>query len=524
VKEFLLGTLASILASEIVGSCPAISRWLVRRAVGFLPKESRERYAEEWNAELDVLRKSDRNVSTLLWAIRVVAGAPRIGKTLRSSAKARSYVSPMMLLYQMVMGVALLISIPLLLLRRGSNYLAMLQGRLGKAAGAVRFTGGIWLHAVSVSEVGVAAALARGLPADVPLLITTVTPTGQARAHAMFKPERRAVEIAYLPFDLGFAVRRFYNRFAPRALVMVGGDYWPLLQREARRRGLPVASINCRIGDQSLARMRRLRPIVGELLAGIDRFGVQTQEDYARFISLGVAPERIRVTGNIEYESPEAFQNPELEKTLCALAAGRPILLAGSTVAGEEEKILAAHEMVGGGARALLILAPRHPERWTEVEALLRGRTVAAVRRSALPATGIQVPAVVLLDSLGELASLYRLATAAFIGGTLVPTGGHNPLEAARSGVPVAVGPSMHNFRRVAEQFDRARAWRRVCNARELGEVWKEWLKNPAAARDQGARAVCLIDESRGALQRTLDILEGLQLADQGLFRSSAAF
>ena len=520
MRDFLLGILASILASEIVGFCPEISRWLVRRAVGLLPKESRERYAEEWNAEIDVLEQSGRNVSTLLWALRVLAGAPRIGRILRTPAKAKSRFSPVMLLYQVATGAALLISIPLLLLRRGSHYLSMLPGRMGKAAGAARFTGGIWLHAVSVSEVGVAATLARALPANIPLLITTVTPTSQARARALFPPERHAIEITYLPFDLGFAVRRFYNRFTPRALVLVEGDYWPLLLREARRRGLPVTSVNCRIGDQGFARMRRLRPIVGKLLAGIDHFGVQTEEDYARLIAPGVAPERITVTGNLKYEFPEAPHNPELEETISSVAAGRPILLAASTMAGEEEQVLAAHVMAGGGTRALLVLAPRHPERWTEVEALLRARAVTAVRRSALPDKRLQKPAVVLLDSLGELASLYRLATVAFIGGTLVRTGGHNPLEAARFGVPVAVGPSMHNFREVAEQFDRAAAWRRAVDARALGEIWKEWLDNPAAARDQGARAARLVEENQGALQRTLEILESLQLADQNLFLS----
>ncbi len=407
-------------------------------------------------------------------------------------------------LYQVATGAALLAAGPFLLARRGGHYLPTLPGRLGRAAGPARATGGLWLHAVSVGEVSVAATLARALPPELPLLVTTVTPTGQARAHTLF-PQ---ADVAYLPFDLGFAVDRFYDRFAPRALVLVEGDYWPLVLREARRRGLPVAVVNGRIGDRSFARLRRLRPLLGPLFSAIDRFGVQTADDRARLLELGIPEERITVTGNLKYESPEPPRKPDLEDALQALAAGRPILLAGSTMPGEEEQVLDAHQAAGGGARALLVLAPRHPERWNEVAALLSSRGLTAVRRSALPAAGS--PEVVLLDSLGELASLYRLAAAAFIGGTLVPTGGHNPLEAARFGVPVAVGPSMHNFRDMAEQLDRAAAWRRAADARALGEIWKDWLDDPAAAREQGARAVRLVEENRGALERTLAMLQPL--------------
>ena len=421
-------------------------------------------------------------------------------------------------LYQLTIGVVLLLAGPFLLVRRGRHYLPTLSGRLGRdqePGRGQRVQGALWLHAVSVGEVGVAATLARALPPEIPLLITTVTPTGQARAHALFPAlsadAPRRVEVAYLPFDLGFAVGRFYRRFAPRALVLVEGDYWPLVLREARRRGLPVGVVNGRVGDRGYARMRRLRPLLGPLFSAVERFGVQTADDRARLADLGVPAERIVVTGNLKYETPEPPRKPELEETLGALAAGRPLLLAGSTMGGEEEQVLEAHTIAGGGARALLVLAPRHPERWNEVEALLRGRGLNVVRRSTLSGTPSPRPDVVLLDSLGELASLYRLAAAAFIGGTLVPTGGHNPLEAARFGVPVAVGPSMHNFREMAEQFDRASAWRRAADARALGEIWKGWLDDPASAREQGERAIRLVEENRGSLQRTLEMLAGVK-------------
>lgn len=400
-------------------------------------------------------------------------------------------------LYQLAAGAALLIAGPFLLVRRGAHYLPTLSGRLGSStASASRPDRPLWLHAVSVGEVAVAATLARALPADLPLVVTTVTPTGQERAKALF---RDRAEVAYLPFDLGFAVRRFFDRFRPGALVLVEGDYWPLVLSEARRRGLPVAVINGRVGDRGYGRMRKLRPLLGWLFDRVDRFGVQTGEDRDRLVSLGVPAGRITVTGNLKYESPEPAVKPELEERLRTLAAGRPILLAGSTMPGEEEQVLDAFRRLEG---AMLVIAPRHPERWDEVAALLGPN---AVRRSQIPEVGR--PDIILLDSLGELAGLYRIAAGAFIGGTLVPKGGHNPLEPARFGVPVAVGPSMHNFRDMAERFDQAQAWRRVRDAGELAAAWKEWLADPAAAREQGERALRLLEENRGALERTLELL-----------------
>jgi 3-deoxy-D-manno-octulosonic-acid transferase len=420
-------------------------------------------------------------------------------------------------LYQLATGAALVAAGPFLLARRGSHYLPTLPGRLGRtdpreegtAGEAVQ--GALWIHAVSVGEVGVAATLARALPAGTPLLVTTVTPTGQARARALFS--RPNHQVAYLPFDLGVPVQRFFRRFAPRALVLVEGDYWPLVLREAHRRGLPVAVVNGRVGDRSFGRMRRLRPLLGPLFSGIARFGVQTRQDLDRLVELGVPPERITVTGNLKYETPRPEGKPDLEAGLRSLAGGRPLLLAGSTMAGEEAQVVDAFLAAGGGERALLVVAPRHPERWNEVDAFLRSRGLAVVRRTALPLPGR--PDAVLLDSLGELAGLYRRAAGAFIGGTLVPTGGHNPLEAAVFGIPIAVGPSMHNFREMAEAFDRLGAWRRVADARELGAAWRDWLDDPRAAEQMGILGLTLIQENRGALARTVAMLgEVLPLPD----------
>ena len=176
--------------------------------------------------------------------------------------------------------------------------------------------------------------------------------------------------MAYFPFELGPSIARFFRRFAPRALVLVEGDLWPLVLRAARRRGLPVAVVNGRVGDRSFARLRRLRPLLGPLLDPVDRFGVQTAADRERLLALGVEPSRIEVTGNLKYDSPEPPRKPELEAALAAAAAGRPILIAGSTMAGEEEAVLRAFAAAGGGARSLLVIAPRHPERFAAVAAL----------------------------------------------------------------------------------------------------------------------------------------------------------
>ncbi|HVS02964.1 MAG TPA: glycosyltransferase N-terminal domain-containing protein [Thermoanaerobaculia bacterium] len=414
----------------------------------------------------------------------------------------------MWLLYQLGVACALALAGPWLLVRRGSHYLPTLRHRLGGYP-AGRPERPLWIHAVSVGEVGVAGTLAAALPADLPLLVTTITPTGQQRARAQLS---HRAQTAYLPFDLTPPIARFFSRFRPAALVLVEGDYWPLLLRRCRRQGVPVAVVNGRVGDRSFRRLARLPAALRRpLLAPIAAFGVQTAEDARRLGALGVAPERVRVTGNLKYEAPEPPRQPQLEVALAAAAAGRPILVAGSTMPGEEEAVLSAFATLGGGERALLLLAPRHPERWEAVAATLDASGLPWARRSVLE--GGAGTSVVLLDSLGELAALYRLAAATFIGGTLARSGGHNPLEPARFGRPIAVGPSMENFRDMAEQFDRAGAWQRVADAGELAAVWRRWLDDPPAAAAVGAAALQLVESNRGALASTRELLVPLVAA-----------
>lgn len=416
-------------------------------------------------------------------------------------------------LYQALVASALLLAAPVLLLLRGRHYLETLPGRLGGYRGEAPRRRALWIHAVSVGEVAVAATLARALPESVPLVVTTVTPTGQRRARAELA--KRGASVAYLPFDLGFAVRRFYRRFDPAALVLIEGDYWPLVLREARRRGMEVAVVNGRVSGGSFARLRRLRRLRGPLFFdAVGRFGVQTEEDRRRLLALGVGEGRVEVTGNLKYDSPEPPEKPELYAAIRGLAAGRPILVAGSTMKGEEESVLAAFSRIGGGERALLVLVPRHPERWDAVARLVEESGHRLLRRSKLgEADGEERPDVVLLDSLGELAGLYRLATVATIGGTLVPTGGHNPLEPARFAVPIVVGESMENFQEMADKFNEAGAWRQVDGPVGLAKAWDDWLAEAESAAEVGRRGTELLAANRGAQERTRAMLEPLLAA-----------
>lgn len=407
----------------------------------------------------------------------------------------------MWILYQALLATGLLVAAPFLLASRARHYLPTLRGRLGGHRGDV-VRGGLWLHAVSVGETRVAAALAGRLDPGLPLLVTTVTPTGQAEAHRLFAGR---AAVAYLPLDLGFAVRRFLDRFEPRACILIEGDYWPLLLAAMERRDIAVGVANGRMGDRSFARLRRLRSWVGPFFDSVRRFAVQSERDRDRLTTLGVAEERLAVTGNLKFDAEVPAVAPELAALVRRLAAGRAVLVAGSTMPGEEEQVLEAATRVGR-ERALLVLAPRHPERWDGVDRMLRERGARVVRRTSggEPAPGVDV---LLLDSLGELAGLYSLADAAFVGGTLVATGGHNPIEPASQNAPLAVGPHMQNFADVAERFDLEKAWTRVHDASSLAGVWRRWLETPEAAAEQVARAARLVTANRGAVERTLRFL-----------------
>ena len=450
----------------------------------------------------------------------------------------------MWFLYQLAMAAGLGVAAPMLLARRGRHYLPTLPARLGRLPEA-RGSRPLWLHAASVGEAGVAATLARALPPKLDLVVTTVTPTGQAAAKKLFEPLAvggRSVVVTYLPFDLGVLVGRFLDRYAPRALVLFESELWPLLLRDCRRRSVPVAVLNARVSDRSYRRMKRADRLYRRfLLDPVGRLGAQSPQDRDRLLSLGARPDRVSLTGNLKFDTPEPPPVADLERTLRELAAGRPMLVAGSTMPGEEAIVLDAYERLD--REALLVLAPRHPERFDEAWAGIKARPLLGLRRSRLVpeadversgATGQAAggrttgtadvaaastvgetrPAaatrIVLLDSLGELASIYRLAAAAFIGGTLVPTGGHNPIEAARFGVPVVVGPSMGNFRRIARDFKGADALTTVVDGEALTLAWRRFLDQPDEASEQGRRGRAIVEANRGAVERSVDLMAGL--------------
>jgi 3-deoxy-D-manno-octulosonic-acid transferase len=286
--------------------------------------------------------------------------------------------------------------------------------------------------------------------------------------------------------------------------------------------------INGRISDRSFPRLRALAPVVRPLLLDpVERFGVQTALDRDRLLALGVPAEKIAVTGNLKFEAVAPVPIPELARRIDELAAGRPVLVAGSTMPGEEEKVLDGFDAAGGAQAALLVVAPRHPERFDAVFELLKRRFPGTLRRSSDAASGAAAtgspPPALLLDSLGELAALYEQARAAFVGGTLVRSGGHNPIEPARFGVPVAAGPHMANFQEIADSFDRATAWARVENGAALGKVWRRWLLDPATALETGRRGRDLVEANRGALERTMTLLAPLVAACDGSARATSA-
>lgn len=374
-------------------------------------------------------------------------------------------------------------------------------------------TESLWMHAVSVGETGVAAVLAQRLPASGRLCFTTVTPTGQ-RAAARALGER--IDLAYLPFDLFWAVYRFLAWARPRAAVLVEGDYWPFLLSTLRRRRVPVYVVNGRLSDRSFDRLKLLpRALTRAWFRPITRFGVQSEQERERFLALGLDADRVVVTGNMKFDQRPPTRHPGLEERLRELADGRPILVAGSTMQSEDEKVLQAFDELAG--EAMLLLAPRHPERSPAVRDLAVKHGFRVAMRSNLqapplrsPNDGRGRPDVVILDTIGELAGLYRLAACAFIGGTLVDTGGHNPLEPAAHAAPIVAGPSMHNFRAIAREFDRARAWRLVNDATELADVWRDCLADPESAAGYGHRARQLLEDNRGAVDTTFEFLQPL--------------
>jgi 3-deoxy-D-manno-octulosonic-acid transferase len=373
--------------------------------------------------------------------------------------------------------------------------------------------GGVWLHAVSVGEVQACAplvgALRRSHP-QLPLTVTTFTPTGAARARALFGD---VAEVRYVPFDLPGAVRRFFRRVEPRLAVIFETELWPNLYRECRRRRVPLVLASARISERSLGRYRRLGALFTDAVSSAAIVAAQGAGDAERFKALGASPESTHVTGNLKFDFELPAGLAERGRRLRRVyAARRPLWVAGSTHEGEEAAVLEAQRLVRGRhPQALVVIAPRHPARFGAVAALLATAGVAFVRRSdGEDAAGAADAEVLLLDSLGELLEFYAAADVAFVGGSLVPVGGHNLLEPAALGVPVLTGPNNFNGAEVARLLTARGAASIVANAAELGARVSALLGDAAERERIGTLGRDCVEASRGALARLLELIEPL--------------
>jgi len=440
-------------------------------------------------------------------------------------------------IYSVLMAVAVILTAPYWLIQglRHGKYLSNLKERLGLTLPALaklsaERPGAIWIHAVSVGEALSGVALARRLKETYqqrPLIISTTTQTGQALAK-----ERMpfADAIIYFPFDWAFSVRRVMAAVKPAIVVVLETEIWPNFLREARRKNVPVVFVSGRISDRSFARYQKylgilgffLRPFLASALQNAAAFLMQTGIDADRICALGAPPERVRASGNLKYdmELPAPTPLSDWLKRECEQRGRWPVVVAGSVVATEEPLALIAFGVVQGDfPKALLVLAPRKPERFGAAAEFIEESHRKFVKRSAFGVAGPGIPGqrpadsdgipddvtVLLLDSIGELASLYRLADSVFVGGSLVEAGGHNILEPAAFGKVPVFGPSMENFAAIAERFVEAGAAIQVASPEDAGVEWIHLLKDARKMERMGAAAQQLVENSRGALHRALE-------------------
>ncbi len=402
---------------------------------------------------------------------------------------------------------------------RYKKYAGSLRERLGYLPISFNLDGdqSIWIHAVSVGEALTARALASDLKRRYPrlrLFVSTTTMAGQQVA----KSSLHDVDgVFYFPFDWTFIVRRTLSLVKPRLFVMVETEIWPNLLRECRRRDVRTALINGRISPRSYPRYRTIRPLFRRVLADIDRFCMQSDESARRIIDLGADAERVTVTGSLKFDSLELPSPPAHGKPrdrvlrFFRISPHRAVIIAGSTLRGEESAVLRVLERVKlSTPNALAIIAPRHPERFGEVERLSREAGFVTARRSELPIDAEPRADVVVLDSIGELAQLYQLATTVFVGGSLVDYGGHNILEPAIFGKPIVFGPHMENFKEIAAAFLSHGAAIQVASAGELEDAMLALLRDPVRRASLGAAARALVEANRGAKDRTLAALAQL--------------
>ena len=417
----------------------------------------------------------------------------------------------MYVLYSTILGLGLLLFSPWLLLKdaRDGRYTRFLRERFGRVPRLPQ-AGAIWVHAVSVGEALAVERLIAALRTAHPgrLVVLSVT---TAAARGVAEQRIAADRIFYFPLDLPWFVRRTLNAIQPALILIVETEIWPNFLRAAAAYPARVVFINGRISGRSFTRYRLIRSLLRRALQPVDCFLMQSEVDAARIRDLGAEPRHVHMAGNLKFDLLPP-QQPALDALLqqrLTEAGISHVLVAGSTMEGEEEEVVEAFRQVRAHfPTALLLLAPRHPQRFDAVGAWLDQTGMPYVRRTRLVALPLPPGGVLLLDSVGELAALYKHASVAFVGGSLVPHGGHNVLEPAFFGVPILFGPYMHNFAAIAEQFLGAHAAFRADSALELGHLWERLLRDPELRQSSGQAARQLLDSKRGATARAMEVIQ----------------
>ncbi len=419
----------------------------------------------------------------------------------------------MRLLYSLAWWLAL----PLVLARlwwrgrREPGYRQHLGERLGFYSSPARPSGKIlWVHAVSVGETRAAEPLIAALLAahpDCSILLTHMTATGRATGHALFGHQPR-VEQSYLPYDTGCMTGRFMRHFKPRICVLMETEVWPNMMAQCVKRGVPVALVNARLSEQSLAKGQRLSALVGEAVRGLSRVGAQHADDADRLRQLGVR--EVQITGSIKFDVNPPADALGKGAELRRLIGPRPVLLCASTREGEEEmilEVLAKMEM----ADTLVTIVPRHPQRFDEVARLIAARGLSMRRRSELAGSALPADVQILLgDSMGEMFAYYAACDVAFVGGSLLPLGGQNLIEACVLGKPVLIGPYTFNFSTVSEGAISDGAALRVPDTASMLREAVRLMRADTDRMAMGGKARKFAERHRGATARTMALLQPL--------------
>jgi len=419
---------------------------------------------------------------------------------------------PLRLLY----NFAMYLFTPLIMLRlmargmRYGDYHVRWRERFGRFPGP-RLSGCLWVHAVSVGEVNAAEPLVKALMEAyprAPMLVTTVTPTGSERVRQLFGD---TVHSVYLPYDLPFAVRRFLRSTRPRLAVIVETEIWPNLYFACRRHGIPLLIANARLSERSLRGYARMSSLVRGALRCVSHIAAQSRTDAARYRLLGAEPSQLTVCGNLKFDMPvpkAALESGQAMRQ--AWGTGRPVWIAASTHEGEEMGVLEAHlSVLRRLPDALLLIAPRHPERFKAVEAAVRSLGFTVGIRSADSVPGHNTQCFV-IDSMGELLRFFAASDVAFVGGSLVPIGGHNVLEPAALARPVLVGPYTFNFEEITQALLDENGGLRVKDSEALGEQVLSLLRDHDRREQMGHAARHVFDSERGSVGKVMDLVDRL--------------